>query len=171
MEVPVHLGSDFHVLQNLSYKMKSSNEGMKRSLKFDEANLGLLLDVQLPGQDWQRIRPDQARLAARSDPSLRVGPPEMSGDMIAGTVRARRLSLALQDGTAAPATGTVPSGRPSSSSSSSNHLTGPTAGGPVQESAGFGLGSAPASSSVAPNPGVNAAASGGNAILLGRRGP
>ena len=86
MEVP--LRSDFHVLQNLSYRMKINNVGMKRSIKFDDANLGLLLDVQLPGQDWQRIRPEQARLAGQSDPSLRVGPLEMSSDMIAGTVKA-----------------------------------------------------------------------------------
>ena len=50
MEVPTFLRSDFHVLQNLQYEMKMANRKMKRSIKFDEENLGLVLDVQLPGQ-------------------------------------------------------------------------------------------------------------------------
>lgn len=79
MELPTHLRSDFHVLQNLAFKLKTSNPGLKRSLKFDDDNLGLILDVQLPGEDWQRVRPDQARQAGQSDLSLRVGLREMSG--------------------------------------------------------------------------------------------
>ena len=75
MEVPHFLRSDFQVLQNLSYKMKMANKDMKRSLKFDDANLGLVLDIQLPGEDWKRIRPDQARQAGLSNPALRSGPP------------------------------------------------------------------------------------------------
>ena len=87
MEIPNFLKSDFYVLQNLSYKLKQSNKSMKRGIKFDEENFGVMLDIQLPGQDWSRIRPDQAREAGRSDPSLRSGPLVMSGDMIASAIR------------------------------------------------------------------------------------
>ena len=90
MEVPVHLRSDFYVLQNMSYHLKTNNPGMKRSVKFDDSCHGLILDVQMPDEDWQRIRPDQARQAGKSDPSLRAGPREMSGDMIAGAARPHR---------------------------------------------------------------------------------
>ena len=87
MELPNFLKSDFHILQNLSYKMKMANEGIKRSIKFDDDNFSLMLDIQLPGQEWRRIRPEQAREARRSDPSLNSGPLEMTSDMISGTLR------------------------------------------------------------------------------------
>ena len=90
IEVPNFLRSDFHALQNLSYKLKLTSKDMKRSLKFDDESLGMVLDIQMPGEDWRRIRPEQARQAGRSDPSLRAGPEEMSGDMIAGVVRTGR---------------------------------------------------------------------------------
>ena len=84
MEVPTFLRSDFHVLQNLSYRLKLSNRDMKRSLKFDDHNPGLILDIQFPEQEWQRIRPDQARSAGRTDPSLWAGLLELSGETNAG---------------------------------------------------------------------------------------
>ena len=45
MGVPVYLRSDFHVLQNMSYHLKASTAGMKRSLKFDDSCHGLILDI------------------------------------------------------------------------------------------------------------------------------
>ena len=51
MEVPIHLRSNFHVLQNLAYKMRTANPGMKRSLKFDDPTLGLVLDIHMRDQD------------------------------------------------------------------------------------------------------------------------
>ena len=86
IEVPNNLKSDFHVLQSISYKMMMANPGIKRSVKFDDENYGLVLDVQIPGQDWRRIRPDQARAARNVDSSLGNGPRELSGDMIAGAI-------------------------------------------------------------------------------------
>ena len=87
IEVPHFLRSDLQVLQNLSFKMKEANKNMKRSLKFDDANLGLILDIQLQGEEWKRVRPDQARQASQSNPALRSGPLELSVDMIAGVVQ------------------------------------------------------------------------------------
>ena len=86
-KVPNFSKSDFQVLQLLSYKMKQSNGEMKRSLKFDDESLGLVLDVQLPGEEWTRFRPDQARLARQNEPALRSGPRELSVDRSAGFVR------------------------------------------------------------------------------------
>ena len=86
IELPNFLKSDFHVLQGLSYKLKLANKQMKRSVKFDDDVYGLMLDIQLPGQDWTRIRPDQARAARSIDPSLSSGPRELSLAMIAGAL-------------------------------------------------------------------------------------
>ena len=86
IEVPNYLKSDFHVLQSISYKMKIAHPGMKRSIKYDDDTNGMFLDVQIPGLEWRRIRPDQARAARLSDPSLNTGPLELSGEMIAGTI-------------------------------------------------------------------------------------
>ena len=87
IEIPNFLKSDFHVLQNLSYRLKQANKDMKRSVKFDDDTYGLMLDIQFPGQEWRRIRPDQARAARSVDPSLQTGPRELSIDMIAGAIR------------------------------------------------------------------------------------
>ena len=91
IELPHFLKSDFNVLQSISYRMKMANPEMKRSVKFDDDCLGLYLDVQIPGQDWRRIRPAQARAARDAEPSLRSGPLELSPGMIADATR-------LQDG-------------------------------------------------------------------------
>ena len=88
MEIPHFLKSDFVVLQSISYRMKMANPDMKRSVKFDDEKLGLFLDVQLPGEEWRRIRPDQARAARDSDPVLRAGPRELSSTMISDALRA-----------------------------------------------------------------------------------
>ena len=87
IELPHFLKSDFHVLQNVAYRLKMGNASMKRSVKFDDELLGLYLDIQLPGQDWRRIRPDQARAARQTEPALRSGPAELSCEMIAGAIR------------------------------------------------------------------------------------
>ena len=86
IEVPHFLKSDFNTLQNISYRMKMANATMKRSVKFDDDRLSLMLDIQLPGQDWRRIRPDQARAARAVDPRLRTGPAELTSDMISGAI-------------------------------------------------------------------------------------
>ena len=74
-----------------------ANGGMKRSIKFDDENYSLMLDIQLPGLEWRRIRPHQARAARRADPSLQSGPSELSLDMIAGAVRGHDHSLMSSD--------------------------------------------------------------------------
>ena len=87
IEIPHFLKSDFNVLQSVSYRMKMANSVMKRSVKFDDDRLGLYLDVQLEDKEWRRIRPDQARAARDSDPSLRDGPRELSSSMISTAMK------------------------------------------------------------------------------------
>ena len=82
IELPHFLKADFNVLQSLSYRLKMANTEMKRSVKFDDAELGLYLDLQLPGEEWRRIRPAQARQARDNNPVLRDGPRELSPAMI-----------------------------------------------------------------------------------------
>ena len=82
MELPHFLKSDFHVLQAISYRLKMANPDMKRSVKFEDEEMGLVLDVQMPGEEWRRIRPSQARAARESDPTLRSGPLDFSSDML-----------------------------------------------------------------------------------------
>ena len=89
IEIPNFLRSDFQVLQSVSYQIKMAHAGVKRSVKFDDEAHGLMLDLQIPGQDWRRIRPDQARAARDLDPKLRTGPLELSGSMISDTIRSR----------------------------------------------------------------------------------
>ena len=94
IELPHYLKSDFNLLQSISYKMKMANPEMKRSVKFDDELLGLYLDVQIPGQDWRRIRPSQARAARDADPSIRSGPLELSSNMISEAMRPSTSSAA-----------------------------------------------------------------------------
>ena len=110
IEVPNFLKTDFQALQNLSYKLKMANPGMKRSMKFDDEHHGLMLDIQAsPGDDWQRIRADQARLARKSDPLLRSGPAEISVDSIADLVRAQPSTSSVASGSNATPLGSTQS--------------------------------------------------------------
>ena len=103
IEAPHFLKSDFHVLQNLSYRMKMAREGLKRSIKFDDDGYCLMLDIQIPGQDWQRIIPDQARQTRSAVPALRAGPLELTSEMIAGAVQGTNVLSARDQGGHTPA--------------------------------------------------------------------
>ena len=163
IEIPNFLKSDFHVLQSMAYKMKQNNNDIKRSVKFDDHSYGLMLDIQLPGQQWQRIRPEQAREARRSDPTIAPGPIEMTSGMIAGAVRSGVASLESSScggtvsGTSITSSfgqpqlaGGVPSRMPSRSASASS-MDGPPSMAPTSNA-------------------TPAAASGSNSVPLGRRG-
>ena len=173
IEVPNFLKSDFHVLQNRSYRLKMANKEMKRSVKFDDECYGLMLDVQLPGQEWRRIRPAQARAARRADPSLRSGPSELSLDMIAGAIRGPShesggslsiTSLAGPSASAGPLSG--------DSLLTSMSSMGTSMPGPHEEAQTPQSGQAArsgGSDSGTGNVQMGTSASGGNAVPLGRR--
>ena len=75
LHVPGHLLDDFITLNNVGYNIKSAaaQAGVKRSVKFDDATMGLFLEICISGQ-WKRIYPDQARAA------LKAAPPEASSN-------------------------------------------------------------------------------------------
>ena len=66
LEIPPFLRNDFKMLEahgnELRRKYGKENNTVKRAIKFDDADRGLVMDVRLPGsEDWQRIYPWQAR--------------------------------------------------------------------------------------------------------------
>ena len=109
MEVPHHLKFDFIVLEDICFQMKKTHPNMKRSVKFDDDRLGLMVDVNLVRDDWKRIRPDQARAVKRDEPSLRTEPAEFSRDVIMGAIRGQP-NDSLGSGTGANAVPIGPGG-------------------------------------------------------------
>ena len=85
LHIPDHLQKDFKCLMNLSYDLKKKHPSLKRSIKFDEDNLNLMMDMQTgQGEDWKRIRPSQAKKAAR--PRESRGPKEIDEDELRSLV-------------------------------------------------------------------------------------
>ena len=61
LHIPDHLQKVFRALMNLSYELKKKNPELKRSVKFDEDNLSLFMDIQSkPSSDWRRVDCAQA---------------------------------------------------------------------------------------------------------------
>ena len=168
IEVPNYLKSDFHVLQNLSYRLKLANRDMKRSVKFEDDCYGIMLDIQLPGQDWRRVRPAQARAARRADPSLQSGPLELSVDMIAGAVRGPDLP-ALTDSNWTSAPSFNASGSDQSAASLARRPRVPLSGSQTHPSGDRQDGTDEGERPTSPGAGPSPAASGVNALPLGRR--
>ena len=63
IHVPNHLKRDLDVLLSLSFQMKQKHANLRRNVKMDDSNLGLVLDFCIGDGDWKRIRPDEARKA------------------------------------------------------------------------------------------------------------
>ena len=77
MQIPGFLLGSFHLLQSLAYNMKQNDTEVRRSIKFDDANYNLVLDVKVEDV-WRRITPDQAKQVAKTNPEVSSGPREMS---------------------------------------------------------------------------------------------
>ena len=83
LHVPGFLSTNFKLLENLGYQMKSAAGGVRRVIKFDDENQDLMLDVKI-GDQWKRIRPPEAQAAKRSRSFVASsGPEEMSSGNIA----------------------------------------------------------------------------------------
>ena len=67
MEIPDHLRGTFKLFEQHGGQLKARyKEGLQRSIKFDDVNQGLMMDVKLPHLDkWQRIRQHKIRQLAR----------------------------------------------------------------------------------------------------------
>ena len=70
IHVPNHLKKDLDILLALSYQMKQKNPELKRNVKMDDANLGLVLDFCVGGGSWKRVRPEEARKAKLNQPAV-----------------------------------------------------------------------------------------------------
>ena len=68
LHVPGHLLDNFYALNSIGYNIKKNQEGVKRSIKFDDSVQDIYLDIFIGGQ-WKRILPSQARSALKSAPA------------------------------------------------------------------------------------------------------
>ena len=50
--------STFKVLENEGYRIAKRRLGTKRSIKFQDSNRSLVMDVKLPSASWVRIAPE-----------------------------------------------------------------------------------------------------------------
>ena len=68
IHVPGFLMDDLIALNGLGYAVKQKNPGVKRSVKFDDRNMGLYLDMFVSGK-WKRVTPDEAKQVLKEVPS------------------------------------------------------------------------------------------------------
>ena len=68
LHVPGHLLDNFYALNSVGYNIKSNHTGVKRAVKFDDANMDLYLDICI-NEQWKRIRPAEAKEALKAAPS------------------------------------------------------------------------------------------------------
>ena len=72
LHVPGHLLDHYYALNSLGYNIKSTHQGVKRSVKFDDANMDLFLDICINDQ-WKRILPGEAKEALKAAPLPATG--------------------------------------------------------------------------------------------------
>ena len=68
LHVPGHLLDNLYALNSIGYNIKKNQEGIKRSIKFDDSIQDIYLDIYIGGR-WQRILPAQARSALKAAPA------------------------------------------------------------------------------------------------------
>ena len=76
-QFPGFLLETFRLLEAIGYNLRAGDDTVRRSVKFDDSAMDLMMDVKL-GDEWKRIRPDEARATLKANPGLRRGPEEMS---------------------------------------------------------------------------------------------
>ena len=57
--------STFKLLENEGYRIVQRKPGTKRSIKYDDLDRSLVMDVKLPGANWVRVTPDQVARVSR----------------------------------------------------------------------------------------------------------
>ena len=68
VHVPGHLLDSLYALNGVGYSIKNKNEGVRRSIKFDDLEQDIYLDIFVGGQ-WKKITPSEARGALKKLPS------------------------------------------------------------------------------------------------------
>ena len=86
LHIPGHLQTNFNLLQNLGYHLKQSDEGIRRSIKFDDESEDLVMDVLVDGS-WSRITPEEARKTVEDLPDLATGPKPLTANNITSILK------------------------------------------------------------------------------------
>ena len=86
IHVPGHLQSNFNLLQSLGYHLKQTDETIRRSIKFDDEQEDLVMDVFVDGA-WSRIRPGEAKAVAAENPEIASGPKILTANKISGLLK------------------------------------------------------------------------------------
>lgn len=68
VHVPGHLLDSLYALNGVGYSIKAKNQGVKRSVKFDDLEQDIYLDIFIAGQ-WKKITPMEAKNALKKLPT------------------------------------------------------------------------------------------------------
>lgn len=68
IHVPGHLLDNYYALNSIGYNIRQNQEGVKRSIKFDDAIHNIYLDILIGGK-WRKILPEEARAALKATPA------------------------------------------------------------------------------------------------------
>ena len=82
IHVPGFMLDQFHALQSVGFHMKKKDENVRRSIKFDDVNQSLVMDIKIDGV-WKRITSEEAKAAAEQNPDIQAGPTTMGSADIA----------------------------------------------------------------------------------------
>ena len=121
IHVPGFLLGSFQVLENLGYQMRQSDPDTRRSIKFEDDKMDLMMDIRDHGV-WKRIRPADARdTTVASIINLKPsGPPLMTGSNIADFFNSRRGSASGGSASGGSASGGQSGKAPNANDNDSN---------------------------------------------------
>ena len=88
VHVPGHLLDSLYALNGVGYSIKNKNEGVRRSIKFDDLQQDIYLDIFVAGQ-WRKITPAEARNALKKLPTS-------SASLISNTLSSDDISSLIQ---------------------------------------------------------------------------
>ena len=72
LALPDFLVPTFKLLEHEGFQIVRRRPGTRRSIKFNDLNQSLVMDVKLPGSSWVRITPDQVQAVSRMRRTSRV---------------------------------------------------------------------------------------------------
>ena len=76
---PGFLIDTFRVLESIGYHLRSGDESIKRAINYDDSAMDLIIDIKV-GDEWRRIRPDEARETLEKNPHIKRCPTEINSD-------------------------------------------------------------------------------------------
>lgn len=91
IHVPGHMLDSLHALNAIAYQIKSKHEGVRRSVKFDDINQDIYMDI-LIGGNWRRISSSQAKLAVKNLPEQGASKRDLTADDLTSLVKGNDIS-------------------------------------------------------------------------------